>query len=295
MANRSVHRLAMATVVAMLVLLAAGALVNSYQAAGSVPDWPLSYGELIPHVWTGNAAYEQAHRLIVVVVLVLVLWLAFALRREERRSVRRLGFWAAGLYLLQVLLGGGLVLMHAPHWLGAIHTFLGQIVFVLVFLVMLAASPRRRQPDAGAGGEELPSKLVVSIAHLAALQVALGAILRHPPFGQTVFIVTLLTHIAVALALLVMIAMAVMMLSRSEAPKRMRGLAYALLALIILQWAVGLPLFFFSPEPLDESWPPPPGFPHMHATHVVLAALILAHASALALLARRRSQAGGPG
>lgn len=282
-----IRGLAAATAVAMLALLVAGALVNSWQAAGSVPDWPLSHGSLIPRHWTGNALYEQVHRLIAALVAVLVVWLAVALgRREERGWVRRLGLWAAGLYLFQVLLGGGIVLMHAPHWLGAVHTFLAQLVFAMVFLVMMAGSPRWRRPAGEAGGET-PRRLVAAIAHLAVLQVALGAVSRHPPFGQTVFIVTLLTHIAVALVLLVLISMAAARSWRHGTDSRVRRLALALLGLIVLQWAVGLPLFFFSPEPLSETWPPPPGFPHMHATHVAIAALLLAHASALALLARR--------
>jgi heme A synthase len=48
--------------VSALALLVAGSLVNSRQAALSVPDWPTSYGRLLLTSWPGNTAYEQIHR-----------------------------------------------------------------------------------------------------------------------------------------------------------------------------------------------------------------------------------------
>jgi len=43
------------------VLVIAGGLVTSNDAALSVPDWPLSYGRLIPTL-EGGIRYEFAHR-----------------------------------------------------------------------------------------------------------------------------------------------------------------------------------------------------------------------------------------
>ena len=46
--NAGVHRYAIFVVVCTFLLLIAGALVTSNEAALSVPDWPLSYGTLTP-------------------------------------------------------------------------------------------------------------------------------------------------------------------------------------------------------------------------------------------------------
>ena len=37
---------------------------------------------------------------------------------------------------------------------------------------------------------------------------------------------------------------------------------------------VGGTVLIVAPEPLDESWPPPAGFPNAHAAHIVLAAFV---------------------
>ena len=58
-----VHKYALFLVVWALVLLTAGALVTSEDAALAVPDWPLSYGTLNPPM-VGGIAFEHSHRLI---------------------------------------------------------------------------------------------------------------------------------------------------------------------------------------------------------------------------------------
>ncbi len=59
----SVHKFAIFVVCWTVVLLIAGALVTSNDAALSVPDWPLSYGSLTPPM-VGGIRFEHSHRLI---------------------------------------------------------------------------------------------------------------------------------------------------------------------------------------------------------------------------------------
>ena len=61
--NPSVHRLAVFVVLWTILLLIAGALVTSNDAALSVPDWALSYGTFTPPM-VGGIVYEHSHRLI---------------------------------------------------------------------------------------------------------------------------------------------------------------------------------------------------------------------------------------
>ncbi len=61
-----------------LLLIVAGGLVTSNDAGLSVPDWPLSYGKLMP-VMVGGIFYEHGHRMIATVdgmlMIVMAVWL----------------------------------------------------------------------------------------------------------------------------------------------------------------------------------------------------------------------------
>src|ERR1700689_5770334 len=88
------HRFAFATSTATVLLLMAGAMVTSNDAADSVPDWPLAYGKIIPPL-VGGIRYEFAHRVVAGIVAVLTVILAIWLTRTEKRpAIVRLG-WTA--------------------------------------------------------------------------------------------------------------------------------------------------------------------------------------------------------
>jgi len=61
------HRYATLVAVCTLFLVVAGASVTSKEAGLSVPDWPLSYGQVIPEM-TGGVLFETGHRMIATVV-----------------------------------------------------------------------------------------------------------------------------------------------------------------------------------------------------------------------------------
>ena len=77
------HRFAVFTALATLVLIGIGGLVTSHGAGMAVPDWPNSYGYNMftfpVSMWVGGILYEHSHRLAGSVVgfltLVLALWL----------------------------------------------------------------------------------------------------------------------------------------------------------------------------------------------------------------------------
>ena len=73
-------------VLARFFLLIAGALVTSNDAGLSVPDWPLSYGSLLPPM-VGGIFYEHGHRMIAAFVGMLSIVLAVWLWRVESRSL----------------------------------------------------------------------------------------------------------------------------------------------------------------------------------------------------------------
>src|SRR4051812_21888726 len=95
------HRFAVLVAFSTFLLIVAGALVTGNEAGLSVPDWPLSYGTWMPPM-IGGIFYEHGHRMIATLVgfltTVLAIWL---LKKESRRSVRKLGLIALATVIAQ--------------------------------------------------------------------------------------------------------------------------------------------------------------------------------------------------
>src|SRR5712691_13476948 len=117
MAHRSgsgLHRFAVATAGATLVLLFLGGLVTSTGSGLAVPDWPLSFGQVFPPM-VGGVLFEHGHRLAASLVgtltVILALWTVL---KESRPAVRALGLIALFTVILQGVLGGVTVLYKLP-------------------------------------------------------------------------------------------------------------------------------------------------------------------------------------
>ena len=124
MARTGLHRFAVATAVATLFLIFAGGLVTSTESGLSVPDWPLSYGRLMPPM-VGGVFYEHGHRMVATAVGILTILLAVWLsRREPRAWVRRLGYAALAAVVAQGVLGGLTVLFLLPMAVSVAHACL---------------------------------------------------------------------------------------------------------------------------------------------------------------------------
>jgi cytochrome c oxidase assembly protein subunit 15 len=76
--HRGLHRWQMLLAFCTLLLVVAGAMVTSRDAGLSVPDWPLSYGKLMPKM-EGGILYEHGHRMIATTVgiftIVSLVWI----------------------------------------------------------------------------------------------------------------------------------------------------------------------------------------------------------------------------
>jgi len=176
-----VHRYASFVVAWAIVLLTAGALVTSEDAALAVPDWPLSYGTLNPPM-IGGIAFEHSHRLIAAGLGFLIMILAFLLwRYEERPFMRWLGLAALGGVIFQGILGGLTVLKLLHYWLPVMHACTAEIMFAILVSIAFFTSRWYVQdlpqyPDSGS-----PSihSIVTLNALVIFLQVLVGAGFRH--------------------------------------------------------------------------------------------------------------------
>jgi cytochrome c oxidase assembly protein subunit 15 len=184
-APRALYRFAVATSWFTILLLMAGALVTSNDAADSVPDWPLAYGRLIPP-WVGGIRYEYTHRVVAAIVSILTLILAIWMTRSERRPLaRRFGWTAVSLVLAQGALGGFRVLAGYPALSATAHAALAQIFFITVVGLSLYLSPwwQRDLPQLDDSGAPPLHVLATLTTIVILVQLILGAAFRHGAFG----------------------------------------------------------------------------------------------------------------
>ncbi len=149
-----------------------------------MPDWPLSYGRLMPPM-VGGIFYEHGHRMVATAVglltVVLAIWLA---RREPRAWVRRLGYAAVGTVIAQGILGGLTVLFLLPTAISVAHACLAQTFFCLVVTLAVVTSPRWRD---GRNAEPSAVSHAGAWAVLAIFaQLLIGAIMRHDKAGLAI-------------------------------------------------------------------------------------------------------------
>jgi heme a synthase len=184
MAKTGLHRFAVATAVATLFLIVAGGLVTSTESGLSVPDWPLSYGRLMPPM-VGGVFYEHGHRMVATTVgiltIILAVWLS---RREPRAWVRRLGYAALAAVVAQGVLGGLTVIFLLPTAVSVAHACLAQTFFCLIVMVAVVTSPtwreaskRRRDPAFRMGAATVAAIF---------LQLLVGAVMRHTKAGLAI-------------------------------------------------------------------------------------------------------------
>ena len=119
-----VHRFAVLTAGATLVLIFVGALVTSTGSGLAVPDWPLSFGQVFPPM-VGGVLFEHEHRLVAALVGLLTVALMVLLTQWESRIwVRWLARGAVLAVLLQGTLGGMTVLLRLPLVVSVTHACL---------------------------------------------------------------------------------------------------------------------------------------------------------------------------
>src|SRR6185369_6198627 len=124
--NKKLHLYSIVVACSTFLLVIAGGLVTSTGSSLSVPDWPLSFGQVFPKM-EGGVLYEHGHRMIAatvgLLVSVLTVWL---LKAESRRWVRRLGVAAFLAVVAQGVLGGITVLFRLPLLVSMGHACLAQ-------------------------------------------------------------------------------------------------------------------------------------------------------------------------
>jgi cytochrome c oxidase assembly protein subunit 15 len=277
MVNLAMHRFALVLAICTLFLIVAGASVTSNEAGLSVPDWPLSYGQVMPEM-KGGVFYEHGHRMIASAVGFLTVIFAVGLWRSDQRAwMRRLGWIAVIAVIAQGVLGGLTVLYMLPKPISISHACLAQLFFsTTVAMALFTSSGWRKGPQIveDAGFPSLRS-LALSASFLTLVQIALGAGFRHRAFGILPHVIG---AIVVSVALLTVATFVLVQFPKHVALSRA---AAALLGITSLQIVLGVVAYVVRLNHWESA--PTGVLVASTVTHVAFGALTLASSVALTL------------
>jgi cytochrome c oxidase assembly protein subunit 15 len=278
MVNKRLHRYAVFVAFCTLLLVVAGGLVTSNGAGLSVPDWPLSYGKLMP-VMQGGVFYEHGHRMVATAVGILTIILAIWLwEAEPRRWLRNLGWAALGAVILQGVLGGLTVLFRLPKPVSIAHACLAEVFFsTTVAIALFTSSSWAEKPHLVAdSGRPATRTLALAVPVILLGQVALGAAERHQALG-------IVPHIAGAMvASGVVLVTGIAVLTRFGSHTALRRAAIALIAITFLQVFLGIAAYM-SRIITSGAARPMPVMIFWTVLHVATGALTLAAGVVLAI------------
>lgn len=276
--HSGVHKFALFVVGWAALLLCAGALVTSEDAALAVPDWPLSYGSITPPM-VGGIAFEHTHRVIAAILGLLIIVLAVLLwRKDERRWVRWLGLAAIGGVIVQGILGGLTVLELLHFWLPVMHACMAQIMFATLVAIAVVTSRWWVADLPQFEDKATPTIHTIVVLNAVAifLQIALGAAFRHKYSPVT-------PHVVWAFGVLLLVIWTARefrkRFSNSSAITRVRVL---LNSIVGVQLLLGIAALWTRIRSADDPQPLPPVVVAT-VVHTVVGALLFA-VSILAIL-----------
>lgn len=175
----------------VFVLVTLGALTTTIGAGMAFPDWPLSNGSVNPHGWLTeiDKFAEHSHRLSGVVMGLVTIGLAVWLHwRESRAWVRKLGWTALAIVIVQGLIGGKRVLLDSlavpgfemtlGQMLRIPHGVLAQIYVCVLFAIAASVSRSWIAGGIGYAGPRV-KKLGLLCVGLLLLQLTVAVTMRH--------------------------------------------------------------------------------------------------------------------
>jgi len=185
--QKGLHRFAVLLACCTFILVIAGGMVTSTDSGLAVPDWPLSYGQLMPPM-VGGIFYEHGHRIVATLVgFLTTVFAAWLWLREPRRWMRILGVAAFVAVCLQGLLGGLTVLYLLPLSVSVSHATLAQSFFSLTVFLALSTSRWWGEGQRGiAEGDSRMRIMSLLVAGSVFVQLILGALMRHTNSGLAV-------------------------------------------------------------------------------------------------------------
>jgi cytochrome c oxidase assembly protein subunit 15 len=297
-ARRGPFRLALALIAVTVVTILKGAMTTSTGSGLAFADWPLSDGQLMPErsYTTLPGFFEHFHRLAGATAGLLSLSLALWLHLGQRLAgagARRTAWFGLLLITVQGVVGGVGVLEGLPAATSVTHGTLAQLTLAtfawLCFLLSerCAATPRIGTVPPGSGRKLALLGLAVLVA-----QTVIGALARHTNSPHALW-----THVGNAFVVFVVVVIVTAFaVGRLGAAPGIRGLAQALVLLLILQVAAGFVALLVrnsagkTPENVANL-----GTAALISGHVLLGAILTLLMATLAAHVFRATRAAGDG
>ena len=184
------RRFSKLTVFSTLFLIFAGALVKSHEVGLSVPDWPTTYGKQMFAFplsdMVGGIFYEHGHRIIATIVgfftMIQAIWLGFT---HHPDWLKKLGFFALAMVIIQGLVGGITVLFFLPPLVSIIHGILAQTFFIMTIIIAYSMSQERENRIDNGMGQSI-QKGASLMGGFVYIQLILGALMRHTASGLAI-------------------------------------------------------------------------------------------------------------
>jgi heme a synthase len=152
-------RLALATLLGLLLELLLGALVRHFNAGLAIPDFPLAFGRLVPPLAAFPILIHYLHRLGALGVLALIAATVWQVLRRHggEPALRRPALALAWLLALQIALGGAVIWTQRAPTVTVLHLVNGALLIATAGLLSLRAWLLTVPPRGTARGAALES------------------------------------------------------------------------------------------------------------------------------------------
>jgi len=146
--DRTLQHIAIATTVVIYAQILIGATMRHTGAGLAIPDFPLSFGHVIPPYWDSKIAIHFAHRVGAATVTVLIGATTghVFFHHARRGELRRPAILLLVLLVLQITLGAITVLGNKPFIINSLHVVNGALVLVTSLVLTLRAHRSRFAP-----------------------------------------------------------------------------------------------------------------------------------------------------